>query len=318
MKKILSHPGFEFIFAFGLIIILGVPPVLMAQTKKDLEIKIVNGDTTINGKNIKDLSPNEKKEALSDINRLNGRGTGKKIYRSNITQTFTFKGADSAGMKGYHTFTSKQSSDDKGLYMTEDDSDNGLKHITMRPRRGNFPPMKTENITIIRRDSAGSMMETMQGNGGRNRGNNMMGSADVIMRQPGGSMMGRNDRQTTQDFYYVNTDKDGISTHVTFHVSEASNDDLKRLPHVEGGKFEVEDLNIVPEFTSGKTLLIFNLPSKAAAEAKLYDTGGRLLWSEKTANGNLSKTFTMGLNGVYFLQIKQSTGISVKRILKDG
>jgi hypothetical protein len=312
MKKILSNPGFEFIFAFSLIIILGVPPVLMAQAKKDLEIKIVNGDTTINGKNMKDLSPKERKEALSDIKHLNGG-----MMTAKGSGTFVFKGADSAGMKGYHTFTFKQN-DDKGLYMTEDDSDKGLKHITMRGRRGNFPPMKTENITIIRTDSAGSMTETVRGGGGRNMNSRMSGPVDVMNRRTDGPMMGMGDRKNTQNFNYVNTDKDGISTHVSFHVSEASNDDLKRMPHVEGGKFEIEDLNIVPEFTSGKTLLMFSLPSKAIAEVKLHDSEGRLLWSEKTVNGNFSKTFAMGLNGIYYLQIKQGNNISVKKIRKEG
>jgi len=89
------------------------------------------------------------------------------------------------------------------------------------------------------------------------------------------------------------------------------------MPHIEGGKFEVEDLNIVPEFTSGKTVLMFNLPSKAVAEVKLHDSEGRLLWSEKTVNGNFTKTFTMGLNGAYYLQIKQGSNVSVKKIMKD-
>jgi hypothetical protein len=294
MKKILSNPGFEFIFALSLIIILGVPPVLMAQAKKDLEIKIVNGDTTINGKNIKDLTPKERKNALNDIKHLNSGG-GMKTYSNNTTQTLTFR----------------QNNGDKGLYMTEDDSDKTLKRITIRPRRGNFPPMKTEDITVIKIDSTGNMMKTMRGGGGR------AGNGDMPMRRPGGPMMGRGDRRNTQNFNYVSTDKDGIATHITFHVSEASNDDLKRMPHVEGGKFEVEDLNIVPEFTSGKTLLMFNLPSKAVAEVKLHDSEGRLLWSEKTVNGNFSKTFAMGLNGIYYLQIKQGSSVSVKKIMKD-
>src|SRR5580698_10644260 len=72
MKTPILKPGFEFIFALSLIAILGLPPMLMAQDQKDVEIKIMNGDTTVNGKNIKDLSPAERKYALRDIRHLSG------------------------------------------------------------------------------------------------------------------------------------------------------------------------------------------------------------------------------------------------------
>ena len=60
MKKILFKPGFETIFALGLIVVLGLPPVLLAQNTSELEIKIAHGDTTINGKNIKNLTSKER------------------------------------------------------------------------------------------------------------------------------------------------------------------------------------------------------------------------------------------------------------------
>jgi len=72
MKKFLLKPGFEFIFALSLTVILGLPPVLLAQAGKDTEIKIENGDTTINGKNIKDISAADRQSALQDINHIKG------------------------------------------------------------------------------------------------------------------------------------------------------------------------------------------------------------------------------------------------------
>jgi len=67
MKKNLLKPGYEFIFTLSLLAVLGLPPMLFAQDKKDLNINITNGDTTVNGKKIKDLSPKERKAALKDI-----------------------------------------------------------------------------------------------------------------------------------------------------------------------------------------------------------------------------------------------------------
>src|ERR1700743_1135164 len=77
MKKHWIKPGFEFIFALSLITIMALPRLVFAQGTKDVEIKIINGDTTINGKNIKELSPDQRKQALKDIGNLeqpNGMG----------------------------------------------------------------------------------------------------------------------------------------------------------------------------------------------------------------------------------------------------
>src|ERR1700761_4775976 len=70
MKTHFIKPGFEFIFALSLTVIIGLPPLVFAQGTKDMEIKIINGDTTINGRNIKELPPDERKQALKDISNL--------------------------------------------------------------------------------------------------------------------------------------------------------------------------------------------------------------------------------------------------------
>src|ERR1700744_2582429 len=71
MKKPLFKPGFEFIFTLSILAVLGLPPLVSAQTQtKDLQININNGDTTINGKNIKDLTAAERKDALKDIKQI--------------------------------------------------------------------------------------------------------------------------------------------------------------------------------------------------------------------------------------------------------
>lgn len=57
MKQKTFKPGFEFIFSLCILAVLGLPPLVFAQAPKDVQITINNGDTVINGKNIKDLSP---------------------------------------------------------------------------------------------------------------------------------------------------------------------------------------------------------------------------------------------------------------------
>jgi len=291
MKKFFLKPGFEFIFSLSLIVILGLPPVLLAQSQKDVEIKIENGDTTVNGKNIKELSATERKNALRDIRHINDDGS---------QHAYSFKRKDTVGGKDEHF------------------------RLRIKKETGDRQPMITENIIV--KDSLGNIIAVKpnrhriaeQKFALKYRSND--DADDFSGRSPGGtgrSPMGRFERKNSQSFEYVNTDNEGISTHVRFHVSEVSNEDLKKMPHVEGGKFEINDLNLVPEFSTGKTLLMFNLPAKTLAEVKLIDSEGKVVWNERSTSGNFSKTFVLGLNGIYYLQIKQGNNIAIKRIMKE-
>ena len=276
MKTSFLKPGFEFIFALSLIAILGLPPMLMAQDKKDIEIKIQNGDTTVNGKSIKDLTPAERKNALRDIKHL----------------------SSDIAMNG--------SGDGKRNFMFRQDSTRKRMTVDM----------------VVKRDSAGNIVEMRSGKrlGRANRDDN---SSDVMGWRPGrgadairSPMMGYG-RRNSQSFNYVNTDNNDISTRISFNVSDVTNDDLKRMPHIEGPRLEINDLNLVPQFSTGKTLVIFSLPTKAIAEVKLVNSQGNILWTEKAAGGSFTKSFVMGLNGMYYLQVKQGSGVAVKRIMKE-
>jgi hypothetical protein len=284
MKTLFFKPGFELIFSISLIAILGLPPMLMAQNQKDLEIKISNGDTTVNGKNMKDLSPAERKDALSDIRHMS-RG-------DNGTTTFSFRRRDTLGNK--------------------------IKRIEIRRRTANGM-MFGDSITHVEQYSTGRAGNPRMTFRYRFNDNGVEGG-DLNNRNFGDGInnpMTRVERRNSQNFHYINIDKDGISTHVSFEVSEVSNDDLKRMPYIEGGKFEIIDLNLVPEFSTGKTLLMFSLPAKTTAEVKLTDDEGKVLWTEKALGGSFKKASVFGLNGVYFLQIKQGQNVSVKKIIKE-
>ena len=73
MKKISLKPGFEIIFSLSLVAVLGLPLLVLGQTQKNIRIEIVNGDTTINGKNIKKLSAAERKDALAEMDNMGNR-----------------------------------------------------------------------------------------------------------------------------------------------------------------------------------------------------------------------------------------------------
>ena len=124
-------------------------------------------------------------------------------------------------------------------------------------------------------------------------------------------------RKNVQSFEFTNTGSDGISTHISFRVTDPSPEKLKEITGGEKHELEIKDLNLVPEFSSGKITLMFGLSSHAVAEAKLMDNTGKVIWSDKVLNGAFNKSFALGLNGVYFLEVKQAGKIALKRIIKE-
>lgn len=289
MKTKFIKPGFEFVFALSLMAILGLPPMLMAQNQKDIEIKIENGDTSINGKNINTLSGKDRENALRDIKHLSG---DMPPAGGDNQRVFVFKRRDPVikNDSGRQMITAD-------IVITKDSAGN-----TIGARLQKRDAMRTRmNFKYNNPDQMPDRMEWRNG------------SADGPMRRP----MMRPEHRNSQNFTYVNTDNNDISTRISFYISDVNNDDLKKMPHIEGARLDITDLNIVPEFSTGKTLILFSLPSKGAAEVKLIDSEGKDLWSEKTTGTTFTKSFVIGLNGIYYLEVKQGSGIAVKRIMKE-
>ncbi|MCO5947389.1 T9SS type A sorting domain-containing protein [Mucilaginibacter flavidus] len=301
MKNLLKKPGFEFVFSMALVAILALPPVLIAQnkTQKDMEIRIENGDTTINGKNIKSLSAEDRQIALTDINNLRGNMNDRQLS-NNGRGNYFFKRIDTTGGKTMRMeFRRRGQGNGDEPMMSRRLREDTLTVMTRRGKMGDG----NKKMTFSYRFDDENPDDVRPGERTFSR---------MPMRE-----MRRHERRNTQNFDYENTNNDGVVTHLTFHVSEATDDDLKRMEYVEGPKFDIKDLNISPQFSSGKILLTFDLATKAPAVVKLSDSEGKTLWTEKTANGAFSKSFALGLNGVYYLQVKQGKNISLKRIMKE-
>ncbi|WP_426669324.1 T9SS type A sorting domain-containing protein [Mucilaginibacter sp. McL0603] len=293
MKNYWIKPGFEFIFALSLIVIMALPPLVFAQGTKDMEIKITNGDTTINGKNIKELSADDRNQALKDIGNLGGpesigqqhiiikkRGASDTVSKSIVIEDRHFridKEPEMANMPGFGKDTTGRMFRFRMKRMGGKDStftyDYKLNGDRFRDRDFDFPTRDREMRSYRHRN--------------------------------------------VQRFEYTNTGSDGIDTYVSFRVSDVSPEKLKAITGSEKAELEIKDLNLVPEFSSGKTLLMFGLTSKSVAEVKLTDNDGKLIWSDKAMNGSFNKSFVLGLNGIYFLQIKQGGKTALKRIMKD-
>ncbi|CAM3899739.1 T9SS type A sorting domain-containing protein [Mucilaginibacter galii] len=280
MKKRLFNSSFEVLFTAGIVVALALPQLLFAQKHKEVNISIHNNDTTFNGKNLKDMKPAEKQEALTEINKT-VKPKGPRLQNLQLS----FADLDSSGVRVY---TYKRDSVNKGrlplnLDQFRGDNINGM---------GNLPDME---------------FRIADGTHDRQLGALRFNNSPLHIRRMG----------NTQNFDYNNTDKDGISTHVSYHVTEAFTEAAKKVSGVEKSDLDLQDLTLTPQFSAGKTTLAFTLPAKTAADVQLTDSDGKIIWKEKATTAAFNKSFTWGLNGVFYLVVKQGGKTAVKRIVKE-
>lgn len=291
MKNLSVKPGFEVIFALSIIAIIGLPPLVFAQNTKDMEINITNGDTVVNGKNIKDLSPADRKEALKDIENLNGMTWQRAMFR---------KRDDTTG--GERVIIRRDRPDDGFAFK----GDSAMHNFRFRFRG---PGGKDSMMSFNYRINPDLNMNTEPRDFEfRSRDFDMPGMRNMEFRM---------NRRNTQNFSYSTTGSDGISTRINFSVSDVPPERAKQLTGSDKTELALSDLSLVPEFTSGKTLLMFTLPAHTAADVKFMDHDGKVIWTEKGMNGSFSKSFILGLNGIYLLQVQQGGKTALKRIIKE-
>lgn len=303
MKQRFLKPGFEAVFALSIIAILGLPPLVFAQKNRDIEIKITNGDTIVNGKKISELSEADRKQAMKDIDHLSDTFTGDHARNRVFIRK---RNPNDTSNRDIIIERRRFNDGDMARVMPFDDSTRN-KFFKFRFRG---PDGKDSLFTYNFRmnDDFGNMREW--------DGDDFM-RGDEMMKRRMPMMMERMHRRNSQSFNYSNTGSDGISTHISFNVSDASPERTKKITGTEKADLELKDLALVPEFSSGKTLLTFGLNARAGADVKLTDNDGKVIWNDKAANGSFSKSFPLGLNGIYLLEVKQGNKVALKRIIKE-
>jgi hypothetical protein len=281
MKNRLFNSSFEVLFTTGIVVALALPQFLFAQKHKEVNITIHNNDTTFNGKNLKDMKPAEKQEAIAEINKT-VKPKGPHLQNLHLS----FAGLDSTGVRVY---TYKRDSANKGRPLLDLDQFRGDNINGM----GRLPDM------VYRLDDS-----PRDGQRGLSRSNNSPFNLRLV----------RNGQQT---FMFTNIGKDGMSTHISYRVTEAFMDDAQKVAGVDKIDLELQDLTLTPQFSVGKTTLAFSLPAKTTADVQLTDSEGKSLWKDKAAAGTFNKSFTWGLNGVFYLVVKQSGKTAVMRVVKE-
>ncbi|WP_158534928.1 T9SS type A sorting domain-containing protein [Mucilaginibacter hurinus] len=311
MKQSILKPGFECVFALSLAAIVGLPPLVMGQDKqendyqKQITVKMKGSDTMVNSKRIKDMPATGRDEVSEDI-LVDTRTFTLKPQPDEKRRRFVIKrkphgeksdilidrrALDRDEMPGHEMEEGVMINDSLGKKL-------GLKLKVLREAPGlAFNNGLTDDHSI---DSDGSLNDVT-----RVRGFRLGRTFDNLVKP------------NSQSFNYTSTDADGISTHVSYRINAASAEKLKMIAGVNTATLQLKDIHISPEFSTGKTTLTFNLPAKTAAEVQFKDSQGKLLWSDKAVNGAFSKTFVLGLNGAYYLQVKQGMDIAVKRVVKE-
>jgi len=285
MKTTRLSPSLELAFAFGVMVILTLPVLVNAQDNKEFKVNINNADTTVNGKNIKELSASERQDALKKINQLNDRITI--TNKSDAGGVVVYKSAGGSNNdeiveqfgKGQPTaMTYSLGSGDGKTYTLRSKSGDGAISYSRSSSSSNSEPRIASNIY---------------------------------------SYLSRGSNKNTQNFSYSNTDNDGISTHVNFRVADAGAETMKKIAGTEKADLEIHDLNLVPAFSTGKTMLSFSLTAKTVADVEFKNSDGTVLWSAKTSGEEFTKSFELPKNGVYYLQVKQAGKLALRRITKE-
>ncbi|RFZ81226.1 T9SS C-terminal target domain-containing protein [Mucilaginibacter terrenus] len=321
MKKLFKS-RFEIVFSLSLVAILGLPPIVLAQDTKSIEIHINNGDTTINGRDIKKLTPQERKDALGEIDKI-----------GNIT----FKHSDKDGKRDIvirrNSIIRRNGNVDDKTPRMFGNGDNATSPYTMEFYRNGDTARKAFRFKLRKlRDADSTFSFRMDDNTGNVRidGDGPL-RMDGPLRFDGGEPMRLRlrrprapremnlgfDGRNAQTFNYSSIDNDGISNEVSFHVIDAPTETVKRMAGNGKATLQINDLNLSPEFSTGKTLISFSLAAKSAATVKVNDGDGNTLLSDKAVGGSFMKKVSMPHNGIYFLVVKQGGAVAVKRIVKE-
>lgn len=282
MKKIVK-PGFEFVFSLSLIAILGLPPLVLAQNQKSIDIKISNGDTTINGKNIKQLSSAERKDALAAM------------------ADAPVPPPPPPAPGNQSTFLLKENKNGKDITIQRD-----VTIETDEPVAANGEKVqKRVRLKRLKTDSAFTY-----------RFDNDLSPMDIQVKNFTGSKQKPMNGRNSQSFVYTRTDGDGITNNVNYNVSDAPADKLIALTGSDKAMLDISELNLNYEFSSANTILSVNLPA-GLKELKFTASNGNVVWADKTAATSFSKKFALPVNGVYYLQVKQGNRIALKKIVKE-
>lgn len=318
-KPVLQSLAYSCAFTLVLVSLSGYSS--LAQDKKEIKKTIVinNGDTVINGRKLREAKPAEREQLRKEFREMEKeikgktimtkRGPGKHheviIRRKNgkSPEVLEWKDRDEdeifdldfdgPRISGFFNFDSLD---------VDFDGDSLGKGFRFRMEGPEGDP--SDRIITMRREFDG--MPRIRERFGR-----------PFLREMG---IGEEERNT-QEFNYISTDKDGISSRMNIRLSDAGREQIKKITGSENSKttLEVTDLSIFPNFSSGKLGLSFNLASRGSLQIQILDNSLKPAFSDKAANfsGTYIKQLSLPRNGIYYLSINQGNSWFIKKMIKE-
>lgn len=305
-----------------LLVVLVVVSVKKSSAQKKelkqekLEITINNGDTTVNGKNFKNITEEEKVELRKKFEPMEGR-------KFRLT-------TDPAGYNKRVRIIRKGDGDlaeldsgRRGFYSFNDDGKNRnfeVKIDSLRKNMSFFPQDSNKDVRefFVKRFGDGANIDWEMVHPQMSRGENM---APMQMNNDRAMTIRRPNMPNSSHFDFTTTDKDGFTTeqHINVMDPNKSNLDLLKKSKEDLSSLEIKNLVFYPNFSSGKTNISFQAPTKASLEIHLLNNEGEVFFSEKktlTAD-TYTKDIALTKNGIYYLEVKQGSKSFIKKIIKN-
>ncbi|MBU2045931.1 MAG: T9SS type A sorting domain-containing protein [Bacteroidetes bacterium] len=305
-----------------LLVVLVVVSVKKSSAQKKelkqekLEITINNGDTTVNGKNFKNITEEEKVELRKKFEPMEGR-------KFRLT-------TDPAGYNKRVRIIRKGDGDlaeldsgRRGFYSFNDDGKNRnfeVKIDSLRKNMSFFPQDSNKDVRefFVKRFGDGANIDWEMVHPQMSRGENM---APMQMNNDRAMTIHRPNMPNSSHFDFTTTDKDGFTTeqHINVMDPNKSNLDLLKKSKEDLSSLEIKNLVFYPNFSSGKTNISFQAPTKASLEIHLLNNEGEVFFSEKktlTAD-TYTKDIALTKNGIYYLEVKQGSKSFIKKIIKN-
>ena len=195
MKNLSKKPGLEFAFYMGLLLLIVLPAMVFAQQDRRTTTTIIinNGDTLLNGQKLNQLNSWQKhllQNALADT------VIHQEILARNLRP-----------MPGVKHFADSLKKQITYYYMDTNDRRKAYRTYADNQRR---PYPAPDRMPTMRPNMNEYYMPTVGGPARRSRDNRGLDFGD------------------NQDFDFNNTDKNGIRTNVSFHVSTPPPELIKR------------------------------------------------------------------------------------------
>ena len=262
-----------------------------AQRTVKKTIVVTNGDTTINGKRVADMDKKERESATKEFSQRE-----KDIIEGEIDAIIN---RSKQGEILVRKFRNGSAPFDIRLHKFANDSMKlSADSITWKFRH----PIPVEDVLIA------------SGEGFRQPPNFR---DRLIVGEDSGRFK---ENLNSQIFHSSNTDKEGFVTEVNIRVSDTGKEHLKKITGKDSIEtpLAVDDFALFPNFSSGKTGISFNVPSKGTLAITVTDSENRTIFTDKINgfSGAYSKSLNLARNGVYHIVLNQNGKWFVKKVVK--